>query len=419
MGTAGGETVTDSVAQVRGLQTASTSSGILAVLAIDHRDSLRVELNRDDPDSVTPEQITDFKLDVIRELAPYASAVMLETEYSLPQAIESEALPGSVGFLAALEAQGYLSDPGAGPTTFLDDFDAAAAKRIGASAAKLLLHYNPHKTEHAAAQREVVKQAVAQCAEAGIALFLEPMFYDLADEADQRVQVVAAVRDLGPLGPDVLKLPFPVHPSIDDIDEWRSACAEVESLSPVPWALLSAGVSFALYLRQLRCAVEAGCSGFMAGRALWREALEATGDERVRVLREECRPKFLQLLAAVSSSQRSWDNPVSESGADPDLPRWFGVRTFVHHADVNKLEERVVLHRAASPEVAMELGVAEGDEYASAFSSEIIDAVQVYEIPMEQVVEADGKLVEGVEVFSQMRATGDNLDVLLDHFLAE
>lgn len=405
--------------KLRGLQTAATSGGGLAILAIDHRDSLRVELRPEDPDSVTADDITDFKLDVIRELAPYASAVMLETEFSLPQAIESEALPGSVGFLAALEAQGYLSDPGAGPTTFLPDFDPAAAKRLGASAAKLLLHYNPAHADHAAAQREVVVEAVARCDAADIALLLEPMFYDLTDPADQRAQVTAAVRDLGPLGPDVLKLPFPVHPTVDDIDEWQSACAEVESLSPVPWALLSAGVPFALYLRQLRCAVEAGCSGFTAGRALWREALQADSNDRIRVLREECRPKFLQLLAALSQGQSSWDMPVSESGPDRDLKRWFGVRTFVHHADVDRLEERIVLHQAESPELAMEIGVAEADEYAAAFQSDIIDAVQVYEVPMEQVVEANGELVDGIEVFSQMRQSGTEIDDIVDHFLAE
>lgn len=406
-----------SAATLRGLQTASTSEGVLAILAIDHRDSLRVELNPDDPDSVSAQDITDFKDDVITELAPYASAVMLESEYSLPQAIIGESMPGSVGFLAALEAQGYMSDPGAGPTTFLEDFSAADAKRIGASAAKLLLHYNPAHAEHAAAQRAVVTQAVADCAEVGLPLFLEPMFYDLADPADQRVQVIGAVRDLGPLGADVLKLPFPVHPTIDDLDEWVSACDEIEELSPAPWALLSAGVPFALYLRQLRCAVGSGCSGFMAGRALWREALEANPEDRVRVLREECRPKFLQLLAAVSRSQRSWDQPIEDTDPDPDLLRWFGVRSFVVHEDVDRLEERVVLQQAPSAELAIESGSAEAAEYAAAYNSEVLDLVQAYEIAMEQVIEADGSLVDGVEVFSQMRPIKGSPQAMLEAFI--
>ena len=254
-------------AHERALQTLSTSDGAIAILAIDHRDSLRVELSPDNPDSVSAADITQFKIDVVRELAPYASAVMLESEFSLPQIIDADVLPGSVGFLAALEAQGYMSDPGAGPTTFLDDFGAEQAKRLGASAAKLLLHYNPAHREHADAQRRVVETAVEMCGAVDLPLLLEPMFYDLVDPDDQRLQVIAAARDLGGLGVDVLKMPFPIHPSIEDDKQWADACEELDEACAVPWALLSAGVGFGQYLAQLRTAVSGGVN--QANSANW------------------------------------------------------------------------------------------------------------------------------------------------------
>lgn len=408
-------------AHERALQTLSTSDGALAILAIDHRDSLRVELSPDNPDSVSAADITQFKIDVVRELAPYASAVMLESEYSLPQIIDADVLPGSVGFLAALEAQGYLSDPGAGPTTFLDDFGAEQAKRLGASAAKLLLHYNPSHREHADAQRRVVETAVEMCRAVDLPLLLEPMFYDLADPDDQRLQVIAAARDLGGLGVDVLKMPFPIHSSIEDDKQWADACEELDEACAVPWALLSAGVGFGQYLAQLRTAVAFGCSGFTAGRALWREALAVTGEERSRVLREEVRSKFLLLTAAARRQRRAWDASVTESGLDDfDLPRWFGVRSFVHHDDAHRFEERVVTLAAPSADVAMDMGLAESAEYAQHVGGVALDAVQVFEIASSEIIESGSPgLIDGLEVYSQLHGDGAGTQAFLAPYFAE
>lgn len=372
----------------------------------------------DKPDSVTVDEIISFKLDVIRELAPLASAVMLESEYSIPQAIDAEALPGSVGFLAALESQGYMADPGAGPTTFMPDFSAADAKRIGASAAKLLLHYNPDHTEHAAAQRDVVREAVRQCREADIALFLEPMYYDVAEPDDQRRMVLAAAQDLGELGADVLKMPFPIHASIEDEAIWIAACEELNAACPVPWALLSAGVPFQQFAGQLRVAVQSGCSGFMVGRALWREALTLTGDERIQTLRELCRPRFLDLRQIAMRQQRSWREPDDGTDVD-DIDRWFGIRSFFHHEEIGKYEERTVLMLANSADDAMQKGEVEAVGYADEYDTEFLGVVQGYELSRDDVTSAGEGLVDGVEVFSLMRDATASVDEYLATFTGE
>ncbi|MDX1522865.1 MAG: hypothetical protein R3264_14655, partial [Anaerolineae bacterium] len=120
--------------KIRGLQTLSTPGGLFKVLAIDHRDSLRVLLDPNDPDRLPAAELTALKMAVIEQLAPEATAVMLEPEYSAAQAIVTGALPGQVGFLAALEAQGYLGDPYARQTTLLTGWSVAKAKRLGAGA---------------------------------------------------------------------------------------------------------------------------------------------------------------------------------------------------------------------------------------------------------------------------------------------
>ena len=115
------------------------------VFAIDHRDSLRAFVRPDDPDSLTAQEITDLKDQMVRAIAPDATGVMLEPEYSIPQLIDSGAKPATIGFTAALEAQGYLGDPEKGPTELLDGWSVEQAKASGASCAKLLLPYRPDR----------------------------------------------------------------------------------------------------------------------------------------------------------------------------------------------------------------------------------------------------------------------------------
>ena len=117
--------------KVRGLDQASTEAGVFSVFAIDHRDSMRVVLDPDEPESVPDAVLTDLKLEFTQALAHDASAILLDPEYSAIPAIERRAIPGSTGMLCAVEAQGYLGDPNARETTLLDGWGVAQAKRLG------------------------------------------------------------------------------------------------------------------------------------------------------------------------------------------------------------------------------------------------------------------------------------------------
>ena len=118
--------------KVRGLATASTSGGIFTILAIDHRDSMRVVLDPEDPFGIPASELTRNKLELLDALGPEATAVMLEPEFSAAQAIAARALPGHVGFLAAVEAQGYLGDPTARQTSLLDGWSVEVVNTVGA-----------------------------------------------------------------------------------------------------------------------------------------------------------------------------------------------------------------------------------------------------------------------------------------------
>lgn len=270
--------------------------GRFAVLAIDHRDSFRAFLQPDDPTALAADTITRLKVELVAVAATAATGVMLESEYSIPQVIDAGALPSGVGFIAALEAQGYMGDLGGRPTELLANWSPEQAREAGASACKLLLPYHPDRPI-AAAQQEVARSAVAACHDAGMPLVLEPLFYDLDDPADRPRVVIETATQFSGAGADLLKLPFPVDVTVDDDrDHWHAVCLTVTSLIPTPWVVLSGGGDFDSFAAQVEVARSAGNAGFMVGRALWGDAVRAPENERAPLL-EVVRRRLLQLRA--------------------------------------------------------------------------------------------------------------------------
>ena len=266
----------------------SNPDGKFSILAIDHRDSLRYFLRPDNPESLGAAEITALKIELVSTIADLATGVMLEPEYSIPQVVDAGALPDGVGFLAALESQGYLDDPGAGVTTILEGWSIKQAAASGAASAKLLQSYHPDRPL-ARAQEAMAAGVLADCRTVGLPLAMEPLFYDLDSPADRHRVVVETARRFAALGPDLLKLPYPGSPE---------ACAEVTDIAGgIPWAMLSGGGTFDDFADQFTVASDAGCSGFMVGRALWGEAVKAPAEERSRIIIDVVRPRFERLVA--------------------------------------------------------------------------------------------------------------------------
>lgn len=285
--------------KMRGIDTLATDEGVFAILAIDHRDSLKAVL----PGEASADEITQFKIDLISGVGPQASGVMLEPEYSLPQAIEVGAITGSQGFMAALEAQGYMQDPWAGPTQMMPNWTAADVKRHGAGAAKLLLPYDPARRDHAAEQRQVVEDTATVCAELDLALLVEPVAFGM-ENADRPAVVLKTVEELSPLPIDVMKLEFPGDPT--NPDGWSDACAAVDAVCRQPWVLLSSGVTYEAYKAQLAVAFANGCSGFTGGRAIWRPASDANIDDRANIIAGEVSDRLAELRALAVATAKPW-----------------------------------------------------------------------------------------------------------------
>ena len=301
-----------SLGKYRLLQQCSTSNNGIAVLALDHRNNLRHALNPDAPDQVSDADMTAFKQQVMKTLAPTASAVLLDPEFGAAQCVTSGVVPGSVGLLTALEATGYTGDPTARASQVLPGWSVEKARRMGASGVKLLVYYHP-QADTAKDIEALVTQVAADCAKHEILLYVEPLSYSpdpkvkkLAAEERHWV-VVETARRLTPLGIDILKAEFPLDITAEpDEVRWQKACEELTNASSAPWVLLSASVDFDTFLRQVTAACRAGASGVAVGRAVWQEATSLMGDERSAFLHDAAFQRMQRVTALCDALARPW-----------------------------------------------------------------------------------------------------------------
>jgi tagatose 1,6-diphosphate aldolase len=304
--------MTLTIGKIRGLQRCAAPNGTFTILALDHRGNLKRALNPKDPDSVSYQEIVGFKRALTGILSVAADGMLLDPVYGAAQTIASGELSPGTGLLVAVEKTGYAGDPTGRESQILPGWGVEKIARMGAAAVKLLLYYHPD-APNAASQEAVLEQVARDCVQYDLPLFLEPLSYSLDPKTpklptgEKRQVVIVTARRLTPMGVDVLKAEFPLNISEDsDENAWAEACQALSKASVVPWVLLSAGVSFEQFVRQTLIACQAGASGVLAGRAVWKEAVNLGGDDRTRFLYATATERLNQLAKMVATYAKPW-----------------------------------------------------------------------------------------------------------------
>jgi tagatose-1,6-bisphosphate aldolase len=210
----------------------------------------------------------------------------------------------------------------------LDAWSVEGVRRLGASAAKLLVYYHPDAS-NAGGQERFVTDVAAACRAVDLPLFLEPLSFSLRDGQrltgdDRRRVVLETARRLTTLGGDVLKAEFPFDPGETDEGRWRDACEELTAAIEVPWVLLSGGVDAATFEAQVRVACTAGASGVLAGRSVWAEAATMGPSERDAFLTGTAHARLRELADVVDELGRPWmDAAPSLRVTEPVPEDWY------------------------------------------------------------------------------------------------
>lgn len=293
----------------QGLLRTAGGKGVFTILAFDQRESYRKML----PQPHDRQYAEGLKGRVVAAAGASASAVLLDAEYGVKAALSRDR---STGLILALEKSGYSGDSTYRTTELDPSWTVADIKRFGADAVKLLVYYHPGAGALTEAQEALCKDVGDWAAEHELAYFLEPVLYSIDAAVPKESRGFAAQRPellvetatrLSEAGAHVLKLEFPVdHHFEADHAVWLAACQAVSAASKVPWTLLSAGVDFDVFERQVEVACRGGASGFLGGRAVWKEATKLQGDDLDEFLALTVPERLARLRVVAEAYGRSW-----------------------------------------------------------------------------------------------------------------
>jgi sulfofructosephosphate aldolase len=292
-------------ADARGLGALARTSGVLAMLALDQRESLRAmlrEAGRDDGDDA----IARFKVDAARTLTRFASAVLLDTQFGLGPVRRAHAIaPGCALIVAADELVQQRGEPV--EDTNVDEAVLADERvAVVADAYKLLVIWRPDGgAEH---RRRVVSRFVEACRDRGKPAIVEGIVRAPRGDAPYTPNrhasaVVAAARELAVHRPDLYKAEVPTLGRGGDHAVTQGARLLTTTLD-CPWVVLSNGTSSERFPSAVLAACRGGASGFLAGRAIWAPSLAApdvTAD-----LTTVAAARLRELGAAIDNVARPW-----------------------------------------------------------------------------------------------------------------
>jgi tagatose 1,6-diphosphate aldolase len=249
------------------------------------------------------------------------SAFLLDPRFSLAQVIAARVLPPSMGFLSSIEDEGYYGSTSR-MTKLRLGWGTRKIKFIGADVCKLLWFFRPDAGT-ANSQRGVLRRIASECAALSLPLVVEPIWYPLEGEDPTSEEwkalrfegIIESAHEANHCGLDMLKVEFPGDISSEESQvKALDACKRLDAGINVPWVILSAGVSYSSFKKQVEIACKAGASGYLAGRSIWRDAA-ATHE-----------PKAKQNAVADAIARLVELNAITRKHGRPYLPALHGAK---------------------------------------------------------------------------------------------
>ena len=312
------------IGKIRGLQQISRRSGVFIMCAMDHRAGLISMIEDAQHDVPNYTELVEMKLDMCSAMGHYASGILLDPEYGAAQCVAGNALSGRTGLLVSIEATGYERDPMGRITTLLKDWSVEKIKLMGASAVKMLVYYRPDIKKLADKQLRTIARVADDCIKCDIPFLVEPKTYRVEGEKMNSTEfaerlpemVIETARQITALPVDVLKAEFPADMNYEkDVSKLMDYCRQLDSASCIPWVILSAGVDYETFKKEVTIACKAGASGFLGGRAIWQEAMEMTNrDNRIEFFRHIAVKRLEELSAIAENSGRPWYEKLGLKG---------------------------------------------------------------------------------------------------------
>jgi tagatose 1,6-diphosphate aldolase len=292
--------MTTTLGKTWGLRRMADAAGRFKMVAIDQRPpivNLIAARRGIEAAAVTFADIKAVKRLLARVLAPHATALLVDPNYGYPAA--ADLLLPSRGLIMTLEDHRFRETPRGRHSAAIADWTVAKIRRLGADGVKVLAWYRPDADAPTLEHQQAFVEGIGRaCAAEDIPFVFELLVYPFPGEASHTTgyvedpakhpqRVIDSVRAFADprFGVDLFKLESPLpaatlppcgssaasHVAQAWFDQMGAAIA-------TPWVMLSAGAGMADFANVLNYAYRAGAHGFLAGRAIWWDALAAFPD---------------------------------------------------------------------------------------------------------------------------------------------
>jgi tagatose 1,6-diphosphate aldolase len=310
--------------KLRGLQRISNGNGTLTMVATDQnssmismlKDALKKKGQNREP---TYEEIVEAKVDLARALGPHASGLLVDAYYGAWSTVGSLSMPRNTGLLIRVEKSGGPKNSRNAPIGEIEPgWSVAKIKRCGADAVKLLAQFEPTEADSSEKNFALIEQVYNDCVKHDVLMLLETVSFpfkqgeQMEDKKSKTyldrkaATVIESARQLSRYC-DVYKAEFPGTFGHEADDKLMENLHRLDEASERPWVLLSAGVDFPDYKKQVEMAMKAGASGVLGGRAFWKEYFTFnTAEERTKFARGEAVNRVRQVHEIVVERGKPW-----------------------------------------------------------------------------------------------------------------
>ena len=290
----------------RALTNLARPSGALAMVAVDQREALRGMFAAHQSTPVPDSQLTKFKVDVARELSPFASALLVDQEFGIDAIIDQKVLAPTCGLIAAAD---LLVGPagGAATDTAVDpDVDPMRMRDIGSVGLKFLVLWR--NDESPESRLKLVDEFNQLCTKSGLPSIIEVIVKPPTDSSrsfDREEELIIAAKEASTWNADLYKAEVPFHGEGDLLAITRNSQRITEAVG-TPWVVLSNGVKAPFFADAVKACAQGGASGFLAGRAVWADIVGSA--DIPAALREVSIPRLEKLAEIVDQYARPWSD---------------------------------------------------------------------------------------------------------------
>jgi sulfofructosephosphate aldolase len=254
------------------------------------------------PDS----QLTQFKVDVARELSPFASALLVDQEFGIDAIINQKALRGSCGLIAAADL--LVGPPGGAATdTAIDpDVDPLRMRDIGSVGLKFLILWRNDESPDVRAN--LVEEFNKLCGSSGLPSIIEIIVKPPTDSSrsfNREEELITAAKEAADWKPDLYKAEVPFHGE-GDLSAITKNAERISEAIGSPWVVLSNGVKQPFFKDAVKACAIGGASGFLAGRAVWADIVGSS--DIPKALREVSIPRLEALAEVVDTYAKPWSS---------------------------------------------------------------------------------------------------------------